>query len=225
MSADEGTGGDAPISDVLNNTSAVLKSGSNAAYRHKQTLKSYATRYTAAHPDCRMVVCIQSGYAQEIALMYTYNMGDDAAVARLQNELVQRCGDLSGHTVVARLRRELAGASVEQVNHSLKLLEYGVAAGCFAPYQTRWLVNIVQDLAPDDPIGEQAAATNCRSPLPPPVCRCLSSDSGLATATVTRLIPTRYCWRMYFFCRASHGNARRAAAAESEDGKAGGRRQ
>ena len=72
MSDDGATGDEASIPNVPNKKSATLKSGSRAAYGHKNTLKNLLRRYTAAHPDCRAQLCVQSANAKEIAVLLTH---------------------------------------------------------------------------------------------------------------------------------------------------------
>jgi hypothetical protein len=70
MSADTGSAGNPP------NTRKPLASGSNASHKHLKTLSNQFQAYTAAHPDCRAIVCLQSGYdARKIPLMLLHNLG------------------------------------------------------------------------------------------------------------------------------------------------------
>lgn len=177
MSDEGGIDGDA--SEI--HGSKALVSGSNAAWRHKQTLEKILKRYVGAHPGCRVQFCIQSAYANDIALLFTHNMGGPANAKLVQNGLVQRCAELSHRKVVLRLRRELAGATPEQCNVGLKAVELAVSEGILGAAQAKWMINMMQGFAAEDPGGELLAATRrYRAPF----C-CHAIDDGHASCHFT----------------------------------------
>lgn len=214
---------DGSISELPNSKSAALVSGSNASYRHGKSLQNAAQRYREAHPNCRIQLCIQSGYsAKDIALLFTYNMGSAAGVKLVQNELIQRCAELSGHTVVPRLRDLLAGGTPAECNFLLKAVELSVKEGKLAPDQVKCFVRGMQGTAADDSIGEpleplpQPAVTRRYPHLP--VGHLPAGDSAPCNWPPYCCYPCVHCG-----CRSPHDDAGIPAAAQSEDSSAGGR--